>query len=369
MLHRTQELTENLAEIRSIPEVTSLRPVPESLLALSNRSMERLRGSTFNPRPVSLIDLGVEDGDSEEQLDLGPNSMVHGLKRSQIQPRRDPVQIAACDASSVKIGETETGMIFAIRAVAVWRNPDRTLFTRWGPLLFHIANNDDQSERIRDDDSKIFGGLSVKTLRVLTRLRNQVERWAQEVLSTTVKDGVVLFDGSLTAGTPDNPASRVNKILSTTRANNSVVLALSKSTQLTVGGRNILAFFDSDRSPHILDMSSIVESEYPPYPVRFLGRVCVVKFSPDGFLFRLDIDREAEEERALRALEQVAGTDVIFHGYPETLRLAHIYSTFTANEILAVQRFVASNHRVSLQSRPNLRRSLFGPFGTSRYVA
>ena len=369
MLHRTQELTENLAEIKSIPELTSLRPVPESLLALSNKSMERLHGSMFNPRSVSLVDLGVEDGDSEEQLDLRPPSMALGLKRSQIQPRRDPVQIAACDASSVKIGETETGMIFAIRAVAVWRNPDQTLFTRWGPLLFHIANSDDQPDRIRDDDSKIFGGLSVKTLRVLTRLRNQVERWTQEVLSTTVKGGVVLFDGSLTAGTPDNPASRVNKILSTTRANNSIVLALSKSTQLTVGGRNILAFFDSDRSPHVLDMSSIVENEYPPYPVRFLGRVCVVKFSPDGFLFRLDIDREAEEERALTALEQVAGTDVIFHGYPETLRLAHIYSTFTANEILAIQRFVVSNHRVSLQSKPNLRRSLFGPFGTSRYVA
>jgi hypothetical protein len=51
------------------------------------------------------------------------------------------------------------------------------------------------------------------------------------------------------------------------------------------------------------------------------------------------------------------------------LRIAHIFSTFTANEILAVQRFVARNHHVSLQARPNLRRSLFGPFGTSRYVA
>ncbi len=329
MLHRTQELTENLTEIKSIPEAISLQPIPESLLALSNRSMEKLRGSSFNPRTVSLVDLGVEDGDSEERLDLGPSQEAIGFRRSPIQPRRDPVQIAACDASSVKIGETETGMIFAIRAVAVWRNPDKTMFTRWGPLLFHIPNSDGQPDRIR----------------------------------------VVLFDGSLTAGTPDNPASRVNNILSTTRANNSVVLALSKSTQLTVGGKNILGFFDSDKAPHLIDMSSIVEREYPPYPVRFLGRVCVVKFSPDGFLFRLDIDREASEESALLALGRVAGSDVIFHGYPETLRLAHIYSTFTANEILAIQRFVATNHQVSLLSRPNLRRSLFGPFGTSRYVA
>src|SRR5213594_798340 len=199
MLHRTQELTENLADLRSIPEVSTHQPIPESLLALSNRSMERLRGSSFNPRPVSLVDLGVEDGDSDENLDLRSSSISLGLKRTTITPRREPVQIAACDASSVKIGETETGMIFAIRAVAVWRHPDRILFTRWGPLLFHIPNSEGQSDRIQDDDSRVFGGLSVKTLRVLTRLRNHVERWSQEVLSNTVKNGIILFDGSLTA--------------------------------------------------------------------------------------------------------------------------------------------------------------------------
>jgi hypothetical protein len=329
--------------------------------------MQRLRGSTFNPRNVSLVDLGVEDGDTEERLDLGPAGEA-GLIRFPIRPRRDSAQIAACDASSVKIGETETGMIFAIRAVAVWRNPDKVVFTRWGPLLFHIANSDDQ-DRMRDEDSRVFGGLSLKTLRVLTRLRNHVERWSQEILAKSVKNGVVLFDGSLTAGTPDNPTSRVNNILSTARANNSVVLALSKSTQLTVGGKNILGFFDNDKIPHLIDITSIVEAEYPPYPVRFLGRVCVVKFSNEGFLFRLDIDREAQQDLTVQALEHVAGTDVVLHGYPETLRLAHIFSTFTANEILAVQRFIAANHRITLLARPSLRRSLFGPFGTSRYVA
>src|SRR5215831_10282992 len=136
MLRRTQELTEPLAEFKPISGVSTLQPIPESLLELSNRSMERLRGSSFNPRPVSLVDLGVEDGDSDEQLDLG--SSISSLKKTTIAPRREPVQIAACDASSVKIGETENGMIFAIRSVAVWRNPERTIFTRWGPLLFHI---------------------------------------------------------------------------------------------------------------------------------------------------------------------------------------------------------------------------------------
>jgi len=369
MLHRTQELSQPLPEIKSIPEGVNLHPIPVTLLELSARSMQKLNGGSFNPRNVSLVDIGIDDGDSEERLDIGPAQASLGLRSNPIQPIRDFVQIAACDASSVKIGETETGMIFAIRAVAVWRSPDRVTFTRWGPLLFHIPNSDGQPDRSNDDDSHLFGGLSVKTLRVLTKLRNHVERWAQEVLSATVRNGIVLFDGSLTAGTPDNPAGRVNRILSTARSNNSVVLALSKSTQLTVGGKNILGFTHGEKSPHIIDITQIVETEYPAYPVRFLGRVCVVKFTPDGFLFRLDIDKEADEEAALVSLGRVAGNDVIIHGYPETLRIAHIFSTFTANEILAIQRFVAANHRITLQPRPSLRRSLFGPFGTSRYVA
>jgi hypothetical protein len=312
--------------------------------------------------------MGVDDADSEERLEIGGSITSSGLKRYPINPNNEFVPVVACDASSVKIGETENGMIFAIRAVAVWRQQSKILYTRWGPLLFHVPNSEDIGQ-YREDESRAFGGLSLKTLRVLTRLRNHVERWVQEVLSESLKDGILLIDGSLTAGTPDNPAARVNKILATARQNNSIVIGISKATQLTVGGRNILALTNDKDTPHQIDISSLVESEYPPYPVRFLGRVYVAKLSSDGFLFRTDIDRESSQEEAQQALERLAGTDVLFHGYPETLRIAHIFSTFTANEILAVQRFVASNHHITLQSRPSLRRSLFGPFGTSRYVA
>jgi len=330
--------------------------------------MQSLQGSKFNPRPVSLVEMGVDDADSEERLEVGASLNSPGLKRCAINPTKEFVSVVACDASSVKIGETETGMIFAIRAVGVWTQPNKIRYTRWGPLLFHVPNSEDASQ-YREDESRAFGGLSLKTLRVLTRLRNHVERWVQEVLSESLHSGILLIDGSLTAGTPDNPAARVNKILATARQNNSIVIGISKATQLTVGGRNILGLTNDKDAPHQIDISSLVESEYPPYPVRFLGRVYVAKLSSDGFLFRTDIDRESSQEEAQQALERLAGTDVIFHGYPETLRIAHIFSTFTANEILAVQRFVASNHHITLQSRPSLRRSLFGPFGTSRYVA
>src|SRR3972149_1802678 len=75
LLHRTQELSQPLPEIKSIPEELNLPPIPDSLVELSTRSMKTLRGSSVNPPNVSLVDMGVSDGDTEERLDLGP---AHG---------------------------------------------------------------------------------------------------------------------------------------------------------------------------------------------------------------------------------------------------------------------------------------------------
>src|SRR6266571_693829 len=106
MLHRTQEVTEPLLQIKSVPEGLGLPAIPKSLVELSNRSMNRLQGSKFNPRPVSLVEMGVDDADFEERLDIGASFAAAGLKRSPLSPVKEKVPIVACDASSVKIGET-----------------------------------------------------------------------------------------------------------------------------------------------------------------------------------------------------------------------------------------------------------------------
>src|SRR5207245_4849313 len=106
--------------------------------------------------------------------------------------------------------------------------PPYTLFPY--TTLFQSAPTADDVSQHREDESRAFGGLSLKTLRVLTRLRNHVERWTQEVLSESLHGGILLIDGSLTAGTPDNPAARVNKILATARQNHSIVIGISKAT-------------------------------------------------------------------------------------------------------------------------------------------
>jgi hypothetical protein len=99
--------------------------------------------------------------------------------------------------------------------------------------------------------------------------------------------------------------------------------------------------------------------------VRFLGRVFVGKLAKRGFPFRIDVDRGLPLPDTLKSVRELTGTDIVDQGYPETLRTAHVLSTFTAGDVLAMQVFATNRFGVQLLPKLLLRRSLFGPFGTA----
>jgi hypothetical protein len=71
----------------------------------------------------------------------------------------------------------------------------------------------------------------------------------------------------------------------------------------------------------------------------------------------------------MSALEKLVGNDLYMQSYPETLRLAHILCTFTANEVLAMQHFITRKHGIQIVNRPDMHRLLFGPFGKGESYA
>ena len=79
--------------------------------------------------------------------------------------------------------------------------------------------------------------------------------------------------------------------------------------------------------------------------------------------FRLDIDKQVVPEQKIGAVEKLLGNDLLSQSYPETLRLAHILCTFTANEVIAMQHFTAQAYKLKIINRPDMHRLLFGPFG------
>jgi hypothetical protein len=156
-------------------------------------------------------------------------------------------------------------------------------------------------------------------------------------------------------------------LLHTAQINRNHILALSKETTISVSGRRLNDLIDDGSAPCLLDIDDAVRSCYDNHRI-FLGRIYAAKLSPSPFAFRLDIDRRIPEEEGFNAVGQLLGNELLTDGYPETLRLAHVLSRFSASEILAMQRYVSESYGLRIDSRSDVRQVLFGPYGGGNHT-
>lgn len=339
--------------------------IPERFLEFCQHSTQNVRGNLLYTDSAAQPDVtNVEfDGADGSLLNL---DAVSEEKVVPIQPTRSSHPVAAVDTSTIKLGELEDGSLCALRGAVVLLEKNRYRYVRYGPLVFSLGSHSHAALQDFADVGVITqfqGEPNVDGL--LKRIRNALERWIQFTVSSSIADAFVLIDGSLTAGTPDNPTKELERILETARRNRSIVVAISKKTKLRLGDQSITRMIEDRIEPCLLDVDEEITDQFPAYPVRFLGRVFVGKLAKSGFPFRIDIDREIPVQETVRRICELAGTDIVDQGYPETLRLAHILATFTASDVLAMQAFAAARFGVQLIPKLALRRSLFGPFGTA----
>ncbi|MGQ9542508.1 MAG: DNA double-strand break repair nuclease NurA [Candidatus Bathyarchaeia archaeon] len=340
--------------------------LPSFLLELSNESMKAMNGGVFKPRDLSEAEVNLEEEvDEPHTIQLHDNPTIE--KPTPIKPSSKECPVVAVDVSSVRVGESEQGLLYSLRGAIVWREGSSYNFTRCGPVTFHL--NDDVARSVANRGCSVehlpYSSWSPMTERLLARLRNSLERWMQELACSRLVDGIILLDGSLTAGTPDNPTVYVEAILRRAREKGNRVMAFSKETRLCYSGRRITRLLDGTDLPCILNIDRLIVPQFPSAPVRLMGRVYLAKLGLMSFPFRVDVDRQLSEDVSIETFSLLMNSDLVEQGYPETLRLAHILSTFTANEVLAIQRHLSIEYGLKLMPRLSLRRSLFGPFGTS----
>lgn len=332
-------------------------PLPLRFLEQSIHSLEQVQNQTFqlNQQDISRI--------------KDPEAYTHALELGEqpinLKPRHEETTVAACDTSTIKIGETNTGMLIAVRGASVWRQNRNYRYTRFGPFIFHIT--DENKREVYNILEKAYFSNPHETdhqsypnlLQIPTRIANLFERWLQTMLSRSLNNGLVLFDGSLTAGIGDIPTYRMKEMLACARQKGNIVLAFSKVTNLRVNGRLITDVPLRHRPPYLLETVGL---RLKP-PIVLLGDVYVARLTPGNYAFRLDVDKENPIEEKIGAVERLLGNDIFSQSYPETLRLAHILCTFTANEVIAMQHFTASAYGLKIVNRPDMHRLLFGPFG------
>jgi hypothetical protein len=342
----------------NFPQPTIDTALPQRFLEQSLYSLRHVQHQAFQLNPQNLHQPTLTEQYPSSSIQLKPEPI-------QIKADHQETLIAAIDTSTMKIGETSTGIIVAIRGAITWRQNHSYKYTRLGPFIFHITE-DNKNTVYNTLEHAYFSATyssihqsAPNLMQMPTRLASLLERWMQTMVAKTVKEGIILFDGSLTSGTIDTPTQRLREILSYARRNCSTVLAFSKATTLRANGILITEQLPDHEPPYLLETSGL----HSKPPILLLGDVYVARLNRANFAFRLDIDKETNADQRICAMQKLVGNDLYTQSYPETLRLSHILCTFTANEVLAIKHFITRKHGIEIVNRPDMHRLLFGPLG------
>ncbi len=339
------------------------RVLPDKFMELSLNSLKHVQIHPFQLNQQCFQQLD----NFEEQTE----TLKVKLRPIRLTPKSKNDLVTAVDTSTIKLGETSTGILIAIRGATIWKQEANYRYLRLGPFIFHITEDNKKNlcttlQRACLSQSFSYVHQIAPSLpQMPTRIANMLERWLQAMLCKTVNNGVILFDGSLVSGTPDSPTHHMREMLENARENGSIVLAFSKMTQLRANGYLITDLLPEHKPPYLLETTGL---RLRP-PALLFGDVYVARLTEGKYAFRLDIDKGNLPERKIDAVERLLGTDLLCQSYPETLRLAHILCTFTANEVLAMQHFIASKCGLQMVDRPDMHRLLFGPFGKGEYCS
>jgi hypothetical protein len=340
-------------------------PQPSIDTTLPQRFLEQSLHSLKQVQPPHAFQLNQQHFQQLNSAEQYPQTLQLNRTPIQLKPNHQETTIAAIDTSTIKIGETSTGIIIAIRGATVWKQNRKYHYTRLGPFIFHIT--EENKKEVYNTLERAYFTTRYESphqytpnlMQMPTRLASLLERWLQTMIAKTVSHGLILLDGSLTSGTFDTPVHRMREILHQARKNHSTVLAFSKATTLRVNGYLITDQLPHSEPPYLLETTGL---RFKP-PTVLQGDVYVARLNKANYAFRLDIDREIPFPQRLEAVEKIVGNDLYTQSYPETLRLAHILCTFTANEVLAMQHFITRKHGIQIINRPDMHRLLFGSFG------
>lgn len=338
---------------------------PNKLLKLSQESLSDMRYTTItSPRINLLPPVGnhYQEGEAETELHLSPESIPSSA--IPLEPDLTKSVVVGTDTTNIDLGETSNGILFAIRGTTVWTEERRYYYTRYGPYIILATERNKQTLY----NNFIQGLLSVKQTykapdqaQIPNAFRSVFERAIQKSVCDKFEDSIILWDGPLTAWTADPTYYAAQRILLTAKDRNNTVMGLSKHTALYMGGRCITSLVDDDSQPCMIPVkcsSPLGEGEN----AGLLGRVYAAKLARGSCTFRLDIDRTLTEEERVTGVRRLIGNDLVVESYPETLRLAHIFSRFNAMEVIGLQRYVSEFYKLRISKRPDIRQIIFGPF-------
>jgi hypothetical protein len=318
------------------------------------------QGLTFQPSDTNLTEYFQETKKADEEE---PTQIEFREQEKQeptpINPKY-PInsQVVAIDTTNFTLGEIPDGLVGAVRASIITKALGKTSHSleKYGPYLVPITN---QNKEIvyKSTFRTLFGKENISTPpdnhKALERIRGWLERYLQKETAKNHKNSLILLDGSLISGFVGDPTFILKGILNDASANGNTIVAMSKSTGLTLKGtmHNILSLLDDIQGPcYIGDIKKHITQN----PDRYHGEVYVAKLTPLGEPFRIDISKDSPltHEEVFAQIAGLAGD----YGYPEELKLAHMTCVLSSIEIIELQAAAIALHGLSMKEelRPKL---------------
>ncbi len=289
-----------------------------------------------------------------ENLEKFPAPCPYPIKNFESSSKERSV--TAIDSSCVLIGETEEGSIYAGRVAIVSAKASKIVrYYRAGPFIFYMTMKY-LSEHLRNL-------LSPRALRAIASenslaerfIRINLERSAQILSSKISRGSIILIDGALKSSSLEAKDEGLRELEESTECNENQLLGIGKSSTLKVVSRaaNILQKIGEGET--FFDITETVRLFFPPTE----SRILVVRFSPKSPVFRVDMSRRNSEKDAV-VLSDLRRNDLVFRGYPESLRLAHHLSVFDASTISSIRSYLSRKYGLIHIPSDDLRATILG---------
>jgi hypothetical protein len=364
--------------------IDELQSLLEELEALAP-PRESLAGTSVVYRPVASDEVIDDAMLPEEPADLGDNEFelspipqVSEFQQSRIGP------MAAVDCGIVRLGETENGLVIALRATLVIdRAGDSQVRTfRTGPIYLHnrhkaqvlyqigkhLGKPDffveiDVTDPTSPHPTIVKSGVADDSHQYGDRFRTWLERLVQRIAVTSIENGIILFDGALTLRTRDAPAQFLQDLARQATSKGNAVIGISKQSLLQVRGKPIRFWLnDSPNRACYRILSALMRKDQERQRVeRILGNLYAVRFSPLGPTFRMDV-KAADGQSDDEAIGQLFGSALMRGGYPDILVRAHSYSYFTSPDVIQLQAQAGAKFGLVPEGEVDLA-GIFAPFG------
>lgn len=268
----------------------------------------------------------------------------------QFTPSFTERRVIGIDSSCIVVGEVDSSLLLVLKAcVALIDKGARVSYHVLGPLFFPMTE-----EVVRDISRYVKGDkLTLKLARVdAAYAKSFVISFVEGTLLSEVAgiagDALILLDGPL----PLLRKVKHSAVLPSVRAvlsQGGDVLAISKTTRLFVMFSHLASLLAAAKPPAAVKL---------PLKKHF---IMFVVLSRGGVTIRVDFPPGYTHGRAIQALEDLSSSDVGHCGYPDSLRLAHVYSKLSYAERVAT---LAKLRRLGVTIVPSQKRrdAIFGPF-------